>query len=52
MQFVVSGTHAVQMQFITSMHTWFYFLVTHFSHSEHCYGRRERSVSFNDAVNF
>jgi len=42
----------VHMKFITSMHMWFYFLVTHFSHSEHCYGRGERSVLFNDVVNF
>jgi hypothetical protein len=42
----------VHMQFITSMHIWFYFLVAHFSHSEGCYGRGERSVLFNDAVSF
>ena len=52
MQYTCSLSHAVHMQFITSMHMWFYFLVTHFSHSERCYGRRERNVSLNDAVNF
>lgn len=38
----------VHMEFITSMHMGFYFLVNHFSHSEGegCYGRRERSVLF------
>lgn len=47
--FIVSSTHAVYHIY---MHMWFYFFVTRFSHSEHCYVRRKRSVLFNNAVNF